>query len=572
MAAALASLFAQTPVELLAGVTYLCQGRIAPAFAGVDLGLAERLAAKAVARAAGVEDDAVAEALRTAGDLGTAAELLLERRGGGHASLEVAEALAVLHSIARAAGPGSQAHKIELLASLLGRATPLEACYLVRIVTGTLRVGAGDATILDAVAQGIGGSPEARAAVERAYNICSDLGLVARTLRERGPAGLAELRVEPGRPVRPMLAQRATTPAEALARLGGRCAAEYKYDGVRVQAHVRDGHVELYTRRLERVGDQFPDAVEALLAGLRAPSAVLEGELVACDEGGELRPFQELMQRRRTHGVEAAARLLPVTLYAFDLLAADGCDLTGLPYPKRRLRLEQALAPSPRLRLATRRAVSSAAELEEFFQLAIADGCEGLVCKAVGPKSTYQAGARGWLWVKLKRDYRSELRDTLDLVVVGAFHGRGARGGSYGSVLLAAYDPQRDAFCSVCKCGTGLTEAHLAELRRRLEPLVRASAPPRVHTRVVPDVWAQPEVVLEVTGAELTLSPVHTAAWGRARPGSGLALRFPRFTGRFRDDKRPEDATTVDEVWELYRRALRRVAGAEAAGSSPRRG
>ena len=254
------------------------------------------------------------------------------------------------------------------------------------------------------------------------------------------------MQVRPGNPVRVMLAQRLSEADEILARLGGQCAAEYKYDGIRVQAHrTADGEIELFTRRLERVSNQFPDVVELLRDGLGPREAILEGEVVAYDAAaGELRPFQEVMFRRRKHGIAEAVRDVPVGLFCFDLLYADGEDLTRLPYPQRRARLAAALTLSDRLRLTTAAEVATPPALDAAFEQAVADGCEGLMCKSPSPAAGYQAGARGWLWIKLKRDYRTELSDTVDLVVVGAFAGRGRRRGVYGAVLLAAYDPDAD--------------------------------------------------------------------------------------------------------------------------------
>jgi DNA ligase-1 len=554
----LARLFTETPATLLPTVALLCQGQIAPDFAGVEIGLAERLAARAVAQAAGVPAEDVLATARETGDLGLAAERLLAAAAGSRtASLQVGVVFDTLHEIAAAAGSGSQGRKLALLAALLGQATPVEACYLVRTVTGTLRLGIGTATILDALAEVYAGGRRARPALERAYNICSDLGLVAATLVEGGPAAVARIEVRAGNPVRPMLAQRLSSTEDVLAKLGGSCAAEYKYDGIRVQAHrTADGRLELFTRRLERIAGQFPDIVELLDAGLGPRQAILEGEVVAFDPAsGELRPFHEVMYRRRKYGITEAVDEVPVSLFCFDLLYADGQDLTRLTYLDRRERLAAAVTASARLRLATAEEVHDVPALEAMFERAVADGCEGLVCKSLAPGAGYQAGARGWLWIKLKRDYRTELSDTLDLVVVGALYGRGRRAGVYGALLLAAYDPATDMFQTVTKCGTGFSDADLAALPARLAPLARADRPARVDARQSPDVWFEPSVVVEVLAAELTPSPNYTAGRGRLTADAGLALRFPRFTGRWRDDKAPDDATTTDEMIQLYRTA-----------------
>jgi DNA ligase-1 len=561
----LAGLFRQTPAELLPTVALLCQGQIAPDFAGVELGLAERLAARAVAQAAGVPVERAMAGLRDTGDLGLAAEQLLgELDSDRPATLEVGTVFDGLHEIARAEGEGSQGRKLAGLTDLLGQATPLEARYLVRIVTGSLRLGIGTATILDALAEVHAGGRKARPVLERAYSICSDLGLVAATLVSGGLAEVERMEVRAGNPVRPMLAQRLSESAEILAKLGGTCAAEYKYDGIRVQAHrTADGALELYTRRLDRVSTQFPEVVELLDQSLGPREAILEGEVVAADPvSGELRPFQDVMFRRRKYGINEAVRDFPVSLFCFELLYADGADLTRLPYLERRARLAEAITPSPRLRLATAEQVDDEQAMERVFEQAVAEGCEGVICKSVAPTASYQAGARGWQWIKLKRDYRSELTDTLDLVVVGGLAGRGRRVGMYGALLLAVYDSAGERFQTICKCGTGLSDAELAGLPARLAPLAKAQRPAQVDSLWAADVWFEPTLVVEVLAAELTASPHHTAGWGLLKEDAGLALRFPRFTGRWRDDKAPTDATTVEEAVAMYRTARRLPADA----------
>jgi DNA ligase 1 len=551
----LAALLAQTPERLLPVICYLGQGLIAPEFAGVDLGLAEKLAIRAVATATGAGQTDVTARVRETGDLGQAAEQLLAATAADRtATLTVVTVINTLREIANAQGPGSQGRKLDLLGALLTQATPLEARYLLRLVTRNLRLGIGTPTILDALAQVHAGGRAGRPVLERAYNICCDLGQVAAVLAEGGLAAVEQIQVRPGNPVRAMLAQRLSAAPEILAKLGGQCAAEYKYDGVRVQAHrTADGEIELFTRRLERISAQFPDVVELLAAGLGPAEAIIEGEVVAYDaDAGELRPFGEVMLRRRKHGIDEAVRDVPVGLFCFELLYADGRDLTQLPYPQRRAALADALTTSARLRLTTATEVADPAALDAAFEQAITDGCEGLVCKSVGPASVYQAGSRGWQWIKLKRDYRTELSDTADLVVVGAYAGRGRRAGVYGAVLLAAYDADADVFRTVSKCGAGFSDADLAALPERLAPLARPERPARVDGRQEPDVWFEPGLVLEILSAELTLSPNYTAGWGQIKQDAGLAMRFPRFTGRWRDDKGPEDATTTRELVELF--------------------
>jgi len=243
----------------------------------------------------------------------------------------------------------------------------------------------------------------------------------------------------------------------------------------------------------------------------------------------------------------------------FDALYVDGKDLTLDAYPLRRKALEDTVKRDDRAKVAHHVIAHSPKQLEEFFEEAIENGCEGLMCKAMGKDSIYQAGARGWLWIKYKRDYKSEMTDTVDLVIIGAFHGRGKRAGTYGALLLATYDPEADTFETVTKCGTGFTDKDLASFPE----ILRKHEIPRKHSRVKStleaDIWFEPAVVLEILGAEITLSPIHTCAMDSIRKGSGLAIRFPRFTGKYRTDKAAEDATTSLEIVEMYRKQLKRI-------------
>jgi DNA ligase-1 len=415
-------------------------------------------------------------------------------------------------------------------------------------------------TVLDALAIAYGGGKDAREFIERAYNICSDLGRVAETVVEKGLDGIKRFQVSVGEPIRPMLAERLSSPEEILEKLGGKCVAEYKYDGERLQAHKSGKEVTLFSRRVENISSQYPDAVKLFREYIKADEAILECECVAVDiDTGEMRPFQELMHRRRKYGVDKAMEDYPVSLFMFDALFVDGKDLTFEPYPVRRRFLENVVRLGDRVKVARNLTTSDANELEKFFLEAIEEGCEGLVCKSVAKDSAYQAGARGWLWIKYKRDYKSEMKDTVDLVVVGAFHGRGKRAGTYGALLLATYDAETDTFETVTKCGTGFTDEDLAKLPKMLSTHVVDHKHSRVDSLLEADVWFEPAVVLEVLGAEVTLSPIHTCALSSVRKGSGLAIRFPRFTGKYRVDKAPEDATTSGEILEMYQGQLKKI-------------
>ena len=561
----LVALFKKTPPEVVDKVVYLTQGKLYPDYVGIELGIAEKLAMRALALALGTGVGEIEREYKRAGDIGLVAEKLMSTRKpttildffGGEIStkkLTVSTVYEKLDRIARATGEGSQDLKISLLASLLKDASPKEAKYILRTVTGRLRLGIADMTILDALAIAYTGSKAAREVIEKAYNIHPDLGYIAKILATEGLEGVKKIRIQVGIPIQPMLAERLSSPAEILEKLGGKCIAEYKYDGERVQAHKAGDGVVLFSRRLENITHHYPDVVEMVRAHVRAEEAILEGEIVAVNpETGEMLPFQELMHRRRKYEVEKAMEMYPVNVFLFDLLYVDGESMLERPYPERRKRLEEVVEQAEYFKLSHAKYVEDPRELEKFFEQAISEGCEGIMCKSVLSDSVYQMGARGWLWIKYKRDYRYEMTDTVDLVVVGAFYGRGKRAGTYGALLMAAYNPDEDVFETVCKVGSGFTDEDLAKLPELLEPYEIPHRHPRVRSKMEADVWFVPAVVLEIIGAEITLSPLHTCALGKVKEEAGLAIRFPRFTGRYRFDKKPEQATTVSELIEMYR-------------------
>lgn len=558
----LVNLLKSTPKEVIDKVVYLTQGRIYPDFVSIEIGVAERLAVKALVKASGRRESEVEEDLKKSGDLGITAQKFIASKRQltfAHQPLTVEKVYETFDKMAQTSGSGAVDLKLALLAGLLSAASPKEARYVMRTVTGNLRLGIADMTVLDALAIAYGGGKEARELVERAYNVSSDLGRVAKTVVEKGLEGVEKFEVLVGEPIRPMLAERLSSPEEILEKLGGKCAAEYKYDGERIQAHKKGDEVTLFSRRLETISNQYPDAVELFKKCVKARNAILEGECVAVNPAtGEMRPFQELMHRRRKYEIKQAIEDYPVSLFMFDVLYADGHDLTLKPYFVRRKMLEKVVEKTDRVKIATSIITGNVDELEKFFLKAIEDGCEGLVCKSIARDSVYQAGARGWLWIKYKRDYKSEMTDTVDLVIVGAFHGRGKRAGTYGAVLLATYNPETDTFETVTKCGTGFTDEDLEKLPKMLKSHVVGRKHARVQSLIEAEVWFEPNVVLEVLGAEVTLSPIHTCATNAIRRGNGLAIRFPRFTGKYRLDKAPEDATTSKEIVEMYQRQLKK--------------
>ncbi|MEM0030506.1 MAG: ATP-dependent DNA ligase [Candidatus Nitrosocaldus sp.] len=553
-------LLKSTPRELIDKVVYLMLGRLRPEYEGIELGIADKMALRALAISSGLDMKRVEELYVKTGDIGDAAEEALSRRLQSvlfKDKLTVERVYSTLEKIAMLKGEGSQDAKIRYICNLLNDAEPREGKYILKIITSRLRLGVADYTILDALALAFTESKENREILERAYNLTSDLGLVARTIALDGLDAVKAIRIELFRPIRPMLAERVSSAEEALERMGGRCAAEYKLDGERLQIHKHGSNVKIFSRRLEDITSHYPDAINAIITCIKV-DVIVEGEAVAINQDTqEYLPFQELMHRRRKYGIEEAMREYPIALHLFDTLYINGNECIDLPYIERRRILEGLVNSSSDsiVSVVPMLIVSDAKSMEDYMFKAINEGCEGLMIKDL--KSPYRAGARGYAWIKLKREYRSELADTLDLVIVGAFHGRGRRVGRYGALLLASYNREDDTFYTVCKVGTGFTDEELERFYSMLNPYMIKHRHARVNSKLEADVWFEPRIVIEVIASEITLSPLHTCAMNAIREGNGLALRFPKFTGRVRDDKSAEDATSVDEIISMYRRQLK---------------
>lgn len=567
----LAGLLKRTPADVIDKVVYMIQSKLGPDWKGIpELGVGDKLLVQAIALAYGKSESDVQKLVDKLGDPGKVAEQLAQTgghlksnlltfMGGGSSRLTVSRVFDSFMKIAYATGESSRDLKLKTLAGLLKDAKPIEARYIVRFVEGRLRLGIGDATILDALAVAYGGSSAVRDLIERAYNLRADLGEIAKIVATQGVEALKGLKPEVGTPIRPMLAERANDVKEILAKVGGKAYVEYKYDGERGQIHKDGDKIKIFSRRLEDITSMYPDIADGVREAIKAEKAIVEGEIVAIDpDTGELRPFQELMQRRRKYDIEKMMKEIPTRLFLFDIIMKDDEDLTTKPLPYRRKVLESILEPNDRVVMSNYIMSSDPDEIMNFFLQAIADGAEGVMIKAIHDESVYRAGVRGWLWVKLKRDYRSEMTDTVDLVAVGAFYGKGKRGGKLGTLLLAAYDPNNDVFKTVCKVGSGFTDEDINNMYDLFKPYIIDHRHPRVVSNLEADVWFEPVKVAEVIGAELTLSPAHTCCMDAVRKGAGISIRFPRFI-RWRDDKGPEDATTEQELLEMYKRQLKKI-------------
>ena len=551
----LVELLKNTPTDVISKVAYLIQGKIRPNFEGVELGIAEKLAIKSISKSAGIPIKKVEDDYRLGGDLGlTAANVLKEKTQTTFSTenITLERVYDTLFKIANLQGKRSQDMKIRYISSLLNDATTNEAKFILKILLGTLRLGVAENTLMTALAIAFTGEKDNRELIENAYNVSSDLGHVSEIIATQGIDGIKKFEISVFSPVRPMLADRVKSEGEVVKKFQNEFAAEYKLDGERAQIHKKGNEIVIFSRSLEKITQYYPDIVEKIPNVLICDDCILEAEVVAMNENtGDFLPFQELMHRRRKYKIEKAVSDYPITVNFFDVLYYDGNKTIELPYLERRRILTKIVKEDRFAKMIPMSIIKNEGEVLEVLENSINSGCEGLMLKM--PQSPYKAGMRGSNWLKLKREYQNELGDSLDLIVVGAFFGKGRRTGRYGTLLLSTYDSENDTFPSICKVGTGFTDESLDQLYQILSPTVTIKKNSRVESDMDADVWFDPNLVIEIVASEITLSPIHKTAYDVIRKNSGIALRFPKFTGKIRTEKHVEDASTDEEVIALYK-------------------
>jgi len=553
----LVTLFKNTPSDLVDKIIYLIQGKIRPDYEGIEMGIAEKMIIRIISQISNISNDEVYRNYREKGDLGSVAEVIMKNKIQTtlfNEKVTIERIYLVFDKISKTTGKGSQETKIKSFASLFNDSSPEECKYIIRFALGTLRLGIADSTIMDALALAYTSDKKNRKILENAYNVSSDMGRVSKILAKQGLEAVSAIKIELFIPIRPMLAERVQTSKEALEKVSGKAAVEFKLDGERVQIHRGDKKVQIFSRSLENITHYYPDVAEASRT-ITLRNFIIEAEVVAINKyTEEFLPFQELMHRRRKYDIDKNVENYPVSVNVFDILYASGRDKTNLPYIERRALLKDTITNSVdrRLTLIQQRIVSSVDQLEKFMAKSIEYGCEGLVVKQTN--SPYRAGARGFAWIKIKREYRSELVDTLDLVIIGGSYGRGRRVGRYGALLLAVYDKNENVFKSVCKVGSGFTDEVLEELFTDLGKYMIPKKHPRVYSKLEMNTWFIPTIVIEIIASEITLSPEYDAGMDSIRKGFGLSLRFPKFTKKIRRDKNPQDITDESELIEMYRK------------------
>jgi DNA ligase-1 len=542
----LSELFKKTSASEIDKLVYLMQGILAPPYEDIDVGIGERFAISAIAASAGYSVPEVDKHYKKSGDLGLTAQSLLSKKKQMALSTKDMDITFVYNSflkIAKASGTGSQELKIKLLTEMLNNSTPIEARFIIRFVLGRLRLGVGDPTILDALSYTATGDKSLREELERAYNVCSDMGFVAKVFFE-APKKIKGFKVTPFKPLMPALAERLSTPEEIIEKIG-KCGVERKYDGFRLQCHKKGNQVELYSRKLEKMTHMFPDVV-AQIQSLKAKEIIFEGEALAYDNKRKRYfSFQQTMHRRRKYGIDKMKKELPLNIFCFDILYLDGKDMTGQEYKDRRKTMKK-LFPKGILLLSESEIIDDSTDLEKIFSDSINKGLEGIMAKDLSAQ--YTAGKRKFAWIKLKKSYGKSV-DTIDAVIVGYFLGKGHRAEfKFGGLLVAVYNPDRNALETIAKIGSGYTEEEMMQLQNMLTKIKTKAPPKNLDFRIEPDFWVEPKYVVEVAFDELTRSPTHTCA---IEDEKGLALRFPRMV-KMREEKSTKEATTSDEVVDMF--------------------
>ena len=551
----LVELIKEIPVDMISKAVYLIQGKLRPNFEGVELGIAEKLVMKAMSKSSGIPLKKIEEDYNKGGDLGQTAENILQQKiqtTFGSETITLEKVYETLFKIANLDGKGSQEMKMRYVSSLLNDATPQEAKFILKILLGTLRLGIAENTVMDALAIAFTGKKENREIIENAYNVSSDLGKVAEVVSVGGIEQINKFKIELFSPIRPMLADRIRSEEDTVKKFQDDFAAEYKLDGERAQIHKQKDTIMIFSRSLENITSYYPDIVEKISKVIISDDVILEAEVVAINSNsGDFLPFQELMHRRRKYEIDEAVTKYPITVNFFDILFSDGKNCMKMEYSERRKLLEKIIKEDEFARLIPMSIINSKEQVLEILENSINSGCEGLMLKQLN--STYRAGIRGSNWLKLKREYQNDLGDSLDLIVVGAFFGKGRRTGKYGTLLVATYNDEEDTFPSICKVGTGFTDESLDQLYQILSPKVTLKKNPRIVSEMEADVWFEPELIIEIVASEITQSPIHKTALNKIKENTGLALRFPKFTGKIRTEKNSEDASTDEEVIALYK-------------------
>lgn len=575
--------------DLLA-VVYLTINKQGPAHEGLELGVGDAVLIKTVAECCGMTEARAKEEYRKTGDLAEVAQNSKQNQSTlvKPKPLTVSRVFKAFRDIALMSGKDVVRRRSDAMKALLRDAKGPEINFLVRALQCKMRMGVAEPTVLVALGyalalQKVGArkltmmSPEdlqtilnqGAEGIARVYHEVPSLEIVLQLVLDHGfdvlcpesdvaKANAKSLSIRPGLPVRPQLAQPTNGITMILDRFQGKLfTCEYKYDGERAQIHYEEGKgFQIFSRNLETHTTKYPDVIAKLPSVFdreTTKSFIIDTEVVAVDPtSGALQAFQVLQHRGRKN-IELKDVSIPVCVFAFDIMLYNGLPVLHKTLTERRQLLHSVFQCQPAVfRFAESIDSDSTEEMQKFLEKSITDGCEGLMVKTLELEAEYTPAKRSRYWLKLKKDYMDGVTDTLDLVPIGAYHGKGKRTGVFGGFLLACYDPENDEYQSVCKIGTGFQDEVLESMTEKLGPTAVAQPPLYYRTNDKPDVWLTETQVWEIKAADLSISPVHYGAYGLVDPNKGIALRFPRFI-RLREDKTPTMATTAEQVADMYR-------------------
>ncbi len=580
MTSILSELFEKANSREIQQIVYLLQGVLGAKHLDLESGLGDGLIEQGIAKATGYSKEDVKKEYKKLGDLGLVAEKFSSEKKQQSLFTEKLSIEKVFNNFIKTAnleGKGSQDTKLKMFAELIHSASKTEAKFIARIPLGNLRLGIGDPTIMDSLATNYlkeflkdkkiskkieselkekkqekreeeferKAKQKLRQKIEEKYNIYSDLGTIAEKIKLKGLKGIEEIKIKTGTPIRPTLAERLPNAEEIIEKLG-ECIVEAKYDGFRLQIHKNNQEISIFSRQSENMTHMFPDLIE-VIKQVKAKTAIFEGEALAFnEETQQYFPFQVTIQRKRKYDVEKKAEEFPLKLFVFDLMYLNGTNYMKKPFKERRKKLEKILPTNKKINLTKGIITKNAKELEQFFQKSVENGLEGIIAKDLN--APYIAGARKFAWIKLKRSYKGELNDSIDVVILGYFKGKGKRTQfGLGGLLTGVYNIENDSFTTIAKIGTGMKEEMLSELEEKLSKISKTKKPARIESEIKPDFWVNPTYVIEVLADEITKSPMHTT---KDSSGQGYALRFPRMI-KFRE-KKTEDATSTEEIIAMF--------------------
>lgn len=559
MTGQLAKLFKQFNHEEIPPAVYMMQGKLVPAYESLEFNLSVKMVLRALARLNSAESSSgemglfgndagvtnlrpVQDLYKKLGDLGLVAEQISDNQSSNSKSKDLLEVFNSLREIAKDAGIGSQERKITELVKLLKQLQPISNKYVVRIIIGKLRLGFSTMTILDALSWSTSSDKSWSKQLEEAYNRRADVGLLAQEYLANKKLDLSKIKAQVGVPVVSALCQRLNSEDEIIEKMHI-VIVEPKYDGMRVQVHINKKAkvIKAFTRNLEEVSSMFPELIK-IAEKLDCKSCILDTEAVGIDKKtGKIVTFQETIQRKRKHSVAQKAVELPIKFFVFDILELDGSSLIDEKLQERKELLKKLFKDNEYINKTPFIVTSDASILRKFHEAQLAKGLEGAVIKQV--HSQYSGGRKGWHWVKIKemQGRNGKLSDTLDLIIMGYYFGRGKRADfGIGAFLVGVLQKKSSEIKTIAKIGTGLSDDTLKQMKKSLEQIKTNIKPKnyQVHKNLIPDVWVEPKLVVEIAADEITKSPVHSA---------GVALRFPRLI-RIRDDKSWQDATTLKEL------------------------